>query len=85
VLCAAAPTERLVAFTLTERGVARPGDPVIGGGEVTSGTFSPTLEIAIGMAYLPSAKADVGEAFDIDVRGKVRHARVAARPLYTPS
>jgi aminomethyltransferase len=80
-----APAERLVAFTLTERGVARPGDPVLGGGEVTSGTFSPTLEIAIGMAYLPRERADVGEEFDIDVRGKVRHARVAARPLYTPS
>jgi aminomethyltransferase len=77
------PEQRLVAFTLTERGVARPGDPVIGGGEVTSGTFSPTLEMAIGMAYLPAANAAVGDEFDIDVRGKVRHARVAPRPLYT--
>jgi aminomethyltransferase len=72
-----------VSFTLTERGVARSGDRVIGGGEVTSGTFSPTLEIGIGMAYLPTERADVGEEFDIDVRGTVRHARVAERPLYT--
>jgi aminomethyltransferase len=82
---AAPPAQRLVAFTLTDRGVARPGDPVIGGGEVTSGTFSPTLQMAIGMAYLPAVNANVGDDFDIDVRGKVRHARVAARPLYTPS
>jgi aminomethyltransferase len=76
------PPERLVPFKLTERGVARPGDGVVGGGHVTSGTFSPSLEIAIGMAYLPRERAAVGTEFDIDVRGKRRHAVVAERPLY---
>ena len=37
-------------------GIARPGNPVVGGGEVTSGTFSPCLERGIGMAYV-SARA----------------------------
>ena len=76
------PPQRLVPFVLTERGVARPGDPVIGGGQVTSGTFSPSLGVGIGLAYLPLAGATLGSEFDIDVRGKIRHARVAARPLY---
>ena len=50
-------------------------------GVVTSGTFSPTLDVGIGMAYLPAAKAVVGSEFEIDVRGKHRRARVAKRPL----
>ena len=76
------PPQRLVPFKLTERGVARAGDAVIGGGQVTSGTFSPTLEVAIGLAYLPLDRAAVGTAFEIDVRGTRRGAMVAERPLY---
>jgi len=79
------PAELLVPFKLTERGVARAGDPVLGGGHVTSGTFSPSLEIGIGMAYLPRARSAVGSEFEIDVRGKVRRAVVAERPLYRRS
>ncbi len=78
---AAGPAERLVAFVITDRGAARPGDAVIGGGVVTSGTFSPTLEVGIGMAYLPAGVARVGHEFEIDVRGTHRHARVEQRPL----
>ncbi len=77
----AGPAELLVPFVITDRGAARPGDLVVGGGIVTSGTFSPTLEVGIGMAYLPTAAALVGTEFEIDVRGKHRRARVAARPL----
>jgi glycine cleavage system T protein (aminomethyltransferase) len=77
----AGPAEKLVPFVITERGAARPGDPVIGGGVVTSGTFSPSLEMGIGMAYLPAARASVGTEFEIDVRGKHRRARVETRPL----
>jgi len=47
------PPEKLVPFVLTAEGIARPGDAVVGGGVVTSGTFSPSLEVGIGMAYLP--------------------------------
>ena len=79
---AAGPAERLVPFTLTGTGIARQGNPVVGGGEVTSGTLSPSLGIGIGMAYLPAARAQTGEAFEIDVRGRVRPAVVADRPLY---
>jgi aminomethyltransferase len=78
---AAGPSELLVPFVIQGRGAARPGDPVIGGGVVTSGTFSPTLDVGIGMAYLPAAAAVVGNEFEIDVRGKHRRARVQKRPL----
>jgi len=75
------PHEKLVPFVVTDRGAARPGDTVIGGGIVTSGTFSPSLEVGIGMAYLPAALAVPGTTFEIDVRGKIRRARVETRPL----
>ncbi len=79
---AAGPAEKLVPFTLTGAGIARQGNPVAGGGEVTSGTLSPSLGIGIGMAYIPAARATVGERFEIDVRGKQRPAVVAEKPLY---
>jgi aminomethyltransferase len=79
---AAGPSERLVAFTLTGPGIARQGNPVVGGGEVTSGTLSPCLEIGIGMAYVPADRAEVGTPLTIDVRGREREAVVAAKPLY---
>jgi aminomethyltransferase len=75
--------EKLVAFKITGPGIARQGNPVVGGGEVTSGTMSPSLGIGIGMAYVPTERATVGAAFEIDVRGKRRSAVVASKPLYT--
>jgi aminomethyltransferase len=78
----AGPAEKLVPFQLTGPGIARPGNPVIGGGEVTSGTMSPSLGVGIGMAYLPADRASVGEPLQIDVRGRTREAVVAAKPLY---
>jgi glycine cleavage system T protein (aminomethyltransferase) len=75
--------EVLVPFTLTETGIPRGGNAVVGGGVVTSGTFSPTLEKGIGLAYVPRERSAVGTAFTVDVRGKHRAAVVEARPLYT--
>jgi aminomethyltransferase len=77
----AGPAEKLVAFTM-ESGIARQGNPVVGGGEVTSGTMSPSLEVGIGMAYVPADRAEVGTELEIDVRGKLRRAVVAKKPLY---
>jgi aminomethyltransferase len=78
----AGPVQKLVPFKLTGPGIARGGNPVVGGGCVTSGTLSPCLGIGIGMAYLPAERASVGESFEIDVRGKTRPAAVASKPLY---
>jgi aminomethyltransferase len=75
------PSEKLVAFTMKD-GIARQGNPVVGGGEVTSGTMSPSLGIGIGMAYVPADKAEPGTELEIDVRGKTRGAVVAKKPLY---
>jgi len=77
------PAQKLVAFKITGPGIARQGHPVIGGGEVTSGTMSPSLGVGIGMAYVPAERAAVGETLEIDVRGTTRTAVVAPKPLYT--
>jgi aminomethyltransferase len=73
--------QRLVPFAITGPGIARQGNPVIGGGVVTSGTLSPTLGYGIGLAYLPTERAQPGTPFEIDVRGKVRTAEVRTKPL----
>jgi aminomethyltransferase len=78
----AGPSERLVAFRMTGRGIARQGNAVEGGGEVTSGAMSPSLGVGIGMAYVPAAMAHDGTPLRIDVRGTMREAEVAPRPLY---
>ncbi|MEA2125251.1 MAG: aminomethyltransferase [Solirubrobacteraceae bacterium] len=74
--------EKLVAFVMTDPGIARQGNPVVGGGVVTSGTMSPSLGIGIGMAYVPAGKAEPGTPLEIDVRGKARAAEVRPKPLY---
>jgi aminomethyltransferase len=74
--------EKLVPFAIEGQGIARQGNAVVGGGEVTSGTFSPCLERGIGMAYVPSESSAEGTQFEIDVRGRVRPAVIKRRPLY---
>jgi aminomethyltransferase len=73
--------ERLVPFAITGPGIARQGNPVVGGGVVTSGTLSPVLGQGIGLAYLPAERTEPGTAFEIDVRGKRRSAEVRTKPL----
>jgi aminomethyltransferase len=78
----AGPSERLVPFVIDGPGIARPGNPVAGGGEVTSGTMSPSLGVGIGMAYVPAERAEPESRLQIDVRGKPRDAIVKQKPLY---
>jgi aminomethyltransferase len=73
--------EKLVPFAITGPGIARQGNPVVGGGVVTSGTLSPTLGYGIGLAYLPTERTEPGTPFEIDVRGKTRSAEVRTKPL----
>jgi len=81
--------EKLAPFLIEGAGIPRAGNPVLGaGGEevgvVTSGTFAPSLERGAGMAYVRSDLAAPGTELEIDVRGKHRPARTAAKPLYNP-
>jgi len=78
---AAGAAERLVPFAIAGPGIARQGNPVLGGGVVTSGTLSPVLGYGIGMAYLPVERSAPGTVFEIDVRGKIRGAEVRTKPL----
>jgi aminomethyltransferase len=77
------PERKLVAFVMEEKAIPRQGMPIDGGGEVTSGSHSPMLDIGIGMGYVPSAQAAPGTKLTIDVRGKPRAARVVKKPIYT--
>jgi aminomethyltransferase len=76
-------TEKLAAFVLDGPGIARQGNQVNGGGIVTSGTLSPSLERGIGMAYVPAARAAPGTRLTIDVRGTERAATVSRKPIYS--
>jgi aminomethyltransferase len=76
------PASKLVAFVMDEKAIPRHGMPIVGGGEVTSGTHSPTLDLGIGMGYVPSASAAPGTELVIDVRGKPRRAHVVKKPIY---
>jgi aminomethyltransferase len=77
---------KLVGFEMVDRGIARHGYQAYVGGEkagiVTSGTQTPYLKKAIGMAYLPAAQAAVGTPFDVDIRGRRTRAKVVAMPFY---
>ena len=76
------PAQVLAPFVVLGSGIARAGNPVVGGGQVTSGTLSPSLGVGIGLAYLPAERSTVGTRFEIDVRGRTRMAEVRPKPLY---
>jgi aminomethyltransferase len=75
-----------VGFKLLDRGIARHGYPVIidgkEQGEVTSGTQSPLTKEFIGMAMVPLNYKEPGSKFQVDVRGKLKHAEVITLPAY---
>ncbi len=78
---------KIVGFEMLDRGIARQGyDVYVDGGapagRVTSGTQTPFLKKAIGMAYLPIAHTAVDTEFDVDIRGRRTRARVVAMPFY---
>lgn len=82
--------ERLVGFELLERGIPRhgyslcsPDDETIG--EVSSGSFSPTLRKGIGLGYVPVGNADADAVLKVDIRGRKLEARVVKTPFYRRS
>jgi len=84
-------TRRLAHLLARGRGVLRTGyavhapdggDPVA---RLRSGSFSPSLRLGIGMAYLPVELAKTGARFDVDVRGRMLPVEVVRRPFYRKS
>ena len=77
---------KIVGFEMLDRGIARHGyDAYVGdakAGVVTSGTQTPFLKKAIGMAYLPIEQTAAGTEFDVDIRGRRTRARVVPLPFY---
>jgi aminomethyltransferase len=76
------PQHRLAAFVMEEKAIPRHGMAIAEGGEVTSGTHSPSLELGIGMGYVPASLAAPGTELTVDVRGRRARARVVAKPIY---
>jgi aminomethyltransferase len=76
----------LVGFAMVDRAIARHGHVVMRDDEqvgyVTSGTQTPFLKKAIGMAYVPTHMAQPGTEFEIDVRGRRARAIVVQMPFY---
>ena len=76
---------KLVGFEMIDRGIARDHYPVFIEqtcvGEVTSGSFSPSLKKSVGMAYLPIEKAEINQLFHIEIRGKKLQAKVIEKPF----
>ena len=73
----------LVGLKLLDRGVLRSHQKVVtaaGEGEITSGTFSPTLQTSIAMARVPR-EVKVGDTAQVDMRGKVLNAQVVKMPF----
>jgi len=77
---------KLIGFEMVDRGIGRHGYPVVAGdkriGVVTSGTQTPFLKKAIGMAYVPAELSAPGTDLTIDVRGRSSAARVVSLPFY---
>lgn len=79
-------TRKLVGFEMVERGIPRHGYEVVDAdmnviGVVTSGTQSPSLNKAIGMAYVPADKTSPGNEILINIRGKAIRGHVCKLPF----
>jgi aminomethyltransferase len=75
------PAYKLVGLILEDRGVLRSHQKVVseqGEGEITSGSFSPTLGKSIALARVPTATA---ERCQVEIRGKLLNARIVKYPF----
>lgn len=80
-------SKKLVGFEMIDKGIPRQHYPINDSkgnviGEVTSGTQSPSLNIAIGMGYVNSEFAKLGTEIFINIRGKALKAKLVKLPFY---
>jgi aminomethyltransferase len=82
---ASGATRRLVGLNVATGGVPRHGFPILNEGsrvgDVTSGTFSPTLKQNIAMGYVPVDLSQPGQALQVETRGTATGATVASLPF----
>ncbi len=80
------PNRVRVGFKMKERGIPRQAQDIFvdaeAVGKVSSGTFSPTLSIGIGMGYVPPSLAAVGETISVGIRDRRVQAEVVKLPFY---
>jgi aminomethyltransferase len=78
---------KLVGMKLPGRSAPRAGYPILAqgqaAGQVTSGSYSPTLDTSIAMGYVLVRYATPGQALEVDIRGRAAAAEVAPLPFYT--
>jgi aminomethyltransferase len=79
-------TRKMVGFEMVGRGIARHGYEVVDGeeviGTVTSGTKGPSVNKAVGIAYVTKDRAKVGSRIDVRIRGRSVEAKVVKTPFY---
>jgi len=77
---------RLVGLELQGRSIARHGYPLWHNGEpvgeISSGSWAPSLGHAIALAYLPMALTKVGTRLEVEIRGRREPIQVVKRPFY---
>jgi aminomethyltransferase len=79
---------KLVGLEMADRSVARHGYAVVSPGAttaigiITSGSYGPSVERSIAMAYVPSATAAIGTDLGVEIRGQVKAARVVRTPFH---
>ncbi|MEC9293562.1 MAG: glycine cleavage T C-terminal barrel domain-containing protein, partial [Chloroflexota bacterium] len=88
------PHRLLVGFKMIGRGIPRPDLKILSCspeesnssviGNVTSGTYSPTVDCGIGMGYVDRKYSKVGNHIVIDVRGRLVAAEIVKLPFYKP-
>ncbi len=80
------PKRKLQSLILKDKAIPRHGYPIFVGnenvGQVTSGCFSPSLEVGIALGYVGSQYGKVGETVDIGIRGKRYVAEVIKGAFY---
>lgn len=85
-LKAKGPSRVRVGFKMKEKGIPRQGQDIFVDtgvvGKVSSGTFSPTVSLGIGMGYVPPSLATIGENFSVGIRDRRVPAEVVKLPFY---
>jgi aminomethyltransferase len=88
-IAAEGPKQKLVGLELDGRRIARQGTAVMKDGrkvgEVTSGTFGPTVQKSIAMAYVDASLATGGTALDCDLKGTMNPCKIVKMPFYKKS